>query len=42
MDWLASNWGWLILAVCTAVLIGVFMRGKDKGRRDPSDKPPRN
>jgi ABC-type uncharacterized transport system permease subunit len=42
MDWLASNWGLLVLAVCTAVLIGVFMRRTDKGPRDPSDSPPRN
>ena len=33
MDWLWDNWGMLLaLAVCTAILIGVFSR-RDNARR---------
>jgi hypothetical protein len=40
MDWLASNWGLLVLVICAAILVAVFMRGKGKG--EPTDRPPRD
>jgi hypothetical protein len=40
MDWLVNNWGLLLLMVCTAILVGVFMRRKGKGEPE-SKKGPR-
>jgi hypothetical protein len=41
MEWLASNWGLLVLVVCAAILVGVFFRGKGK-EGGSSGRRPRN
>ena len=42
MEWLASNWGLLVLVVCAAILVGVFFRGKGKGEGESPGRRPRN